>query len=131
MVLNLDEIAAALKQQIEQFEAPIETVDTGRITEVGDGIARISGLAGVMMGELLEFPGGVVGMAQNLEPDNVGAIIMGEYAHLEEGDIVKSTGRIVSIPVGDNLIGRVVNAVGEPIDGKGFGTNRAGRDRTA
>jgi F-type H+-transporting ATPase subunit alpha len=119
MVLNLDDIAAALKQQIEDFEAPVETVDTGRIIEVGDGIARISGLAGVMMGELLEFPGGVVGMAQNLEPDDVGAIIMGEYTHLEEGDIVKSTGRIVSIPVGDNLIGRVVNAVGEPIDGKG------------
>ena len=119
MALNLDEIAAALRQQIEQFEAPIETVDTGKIVEIGDGIARVSGLQGVMMGELLEFPGGVVGLAQNLDADNVGAIIMGEYAHIEEGDLVKSTGRIASIPVGDNLVGRVVNAVGEPIDGKG------------
>jgi F-type H+-transporting ATPase subunit alpha len=119
MALNLDEIAAALRRQIEEFEAPVETVDTGRIIEVGDGIARVSGLEGVMMGELLEFPGGVVGMAQNLEPDNVGAIIMGDYEHIEEGDLVKSTGRIVSVPVGDALIGRVVDAVGNPIDGKG------------
>lgn len=119
MALNLDDIAASLKQQIQNFEAPTETVDTGRILEVGDGIARVSGLEGVMMGELLEFPGGVVGMAQNLEPDNVGVIIMGEYTHLEEGHVVKSTGRIASVPVGDQLLGRVVNAVGEPIDGKG------------
>ena len=119
MAINLDEIAAALRQQIEAFEAPIETVDTGRIIEVGDGIARISGLEGVMMGELLEFPGGVMGMAQSLEPDDVGAIIMGEYSHIEEGDLVKSTGRIASVPVGDSLIGRVVNAVGEAIDGRG------------
>ena len=119
MAINLDEIAAALRQQIEAFEAPIETVDTGRIIAVGDGIARVSGLEGVMMGELLEFPGGVVGIAQNLDPDSVGCVIMGEYSHIEEGDLVKSTGRIASVPVGDNLVGRVVNAVGEPIDGKG------------
>lgn len=119
MALNLDEIAAALRRQIEEFEAPVETVDTGRIIEVGDGIARISGLEGVMMGELLEFPGGVVGIAQNLEPDNIGAIIMGDYEHIEEGDLVKSTGRIASVPVGDALIGRVVDAVGNPVDGKG------------
>lgn len=119
MALNLDEIAAALRRQIEEFEAPVETVDTGRITEIGDGIARVSGLEGVMMGELIEFPGGVVGMAQNLEPDNVGAIIMGDYEHIEEGDLVKSTGRIASVPVGDALIGRVVDAVGSPVDGKG------------
>ena len=119
MALNIDDIAALLKQQIESFDAPTETVDTGRITEVGDGIARIGGLEGVMMGELLEFPGGVLGIAQNLEPDNIGAIIMGEYSHIEEGDLVKSTGRIASVPVGDNLLGRVVNAVGDSIDGKG------------
>jgi F-type H+-transporting ATPase subunit alpha len=119
MALNLDEIAAALRQQIEQFEAPVETVDTGKIIEIGDGIARVSGLQGVMMGELLQFPGGVVGMALNLEADHVGAIIMGDYTHIEESDLVKSTGRIASVPVGDNLVGRVVNAVGEPIDGKG------------
>ncbi|RME44744.1 MAG: F0F1 ATP synthase subunit alpha, partial [Caldilineae bacterium] len=106
-------------QQIEAFEAPVETVDTGRIIEVGDGIARISGLNDVMMSELLEFPGGVMGMALNLEPDQVGAVIMGEYTHIEEGDLVKGTGRIASVPVGEALLGRVVNAVGQPVDGKG------------
>ena len=119
MAFNLDEITAALKQQIESFEAPVETVETGRILEIGDGIARISGLNDVMMSELLEFPGGVLGMALNLEPDQVGAVIMGEYAHIEEGDLVRGTGRIASIPVGDDLLGRVINAIGEPIDGKG------------
>jgi len=119
MALDLNQITAALKQQIESFEAPVETVDTGRVMEIGDGIARVSGLNDVMMSELLEFPGGVSGMALNLEPDQVGAVIMGEYAHIEEGDIVKGTGRIASVPVGDALLGRVVNAIGQPIDGKG------------
>ncbi len=119
MALDLNQITAALKQQIESFEAPVETVETGRVMEVGDGIARISGLNDVMMSELLEFPGGVPGMALNLEPDQVGAVIMGEYAHIEEGNMVKGTGRIASVPVGDALLGRVVNAVGQPIDGKG------------
>jgi F-type H+-transporting ATPase subunit alpha len=84
--LNLQEITAALKQQIESFEAPIETVETGRVLEIGDGIARVSGLSEVMMGELLEFPGGVLGMALNLEPDHVGAVVMGEYTHISEGE---------------------------------------------
>ena len=119
MALNLKDLTASIKQQIEAFEAPVETVDTGRITEVGDGIARISGLNDVMMSELLEFPGGVMGMALNLEPDQVGAVIMGEYTHIEEGDLVKGTGRIASVPVGEALLGRVVNAVGQPVDGKG------------
>lgn len=119
MGFNLDDITAALKQQIESFEAPVETVETGRIMEVGDGIARISGLNDVMMSELLEFPGGVPGIALNLDPDQVGAVIMGDYTHIEEGDLVKGTGRIASVPVGDALLGRVVNAVGDPIDGKG------------
>lgn len=119
MGYNLDDITAALKQQIESFEAPVETVETGRIIEVGDGIARISGLNDVMMSELLEFPGGIKGMALNLEPDQVGAVIMGEYAHIEEGDLVRGTGSIASVSVGEALLGRVVNAIGEPIDGKG------------
>lgn len=119
MTLNLNEIAEAIRQQIESFEAPVEMVDTGRIIEVGDGIARISGLQDVMMSELLEFPGGVPGMALNLDEDQVGAVIMGEYSHIKEGDLVKGTGRIVSVPVGEALLGRVVNAVGAPVDGKG------------
>ncbi|OQY47317.1 MAG: F0F1 ATP synthase subunit alpha [Anaerolineaceae bacterium 4572_78] len=119
MLVNLDEITAQLKKQIESFESPIETVETGRVVEIGDGIARVSGLAGVMMGELLEFPGNVLGMALNLDPDVVGTIIMGEYAHIKEGDLVKGTGRIASVPVGEELLGRVVDAVGKPIDGKG------------
>jgi len=119
MVLRLDEITAQLRQQIESFEAPIEYVDVGSVVSVGDGIARVSGLANVMYTELLEFPGGVLGLALNLETDQVGAVILGDYEHIEEGDTVKSTGRIASVPVGEALIGRVVNAIGDPIDGKG------------
>ena len=120
MEFNLSDMTAALKQQIESFEAPVETVETGRITSVGDGIAHISGLNDVMMSELLEFPGGISGMALNLDQNQVGAIILGEYIHIEEGDLVKGTGRIASVPVGDAMLGRVVNAVGDPIDGKGL-----------
>ena len=119
MVLRLDEITAQLRQQIESFEAPIEYVDVGSVVSVGDGIARVNGLANVMYTELLEFPGGVLGLALNLETDQVGAVILGDYEHIEEGDTVKSTGRIASVPVGEALIGRVVNAIGDPIDGKG------------
>jgi F-type H+-transporting ATPase subunit alpha len=119
MVLKLDEITAQIRQQIEAFDAPIEFADVGQVLSVGDGIARISGLANVMATELLEFPGGVLGMALNLEENQVGAVILGDYEHIEEGDTVKSTGRIASVPVGEALVGRVVNAVGEPVDGKG------------
>lgn len=119
MVLKLDDITAQLRQQIESFDAPIETADVGTVISVGDGIARVSGLANVMATELLEFPEGVLGMALNLEEDEVGSVILGDYEHIEEGNTVKSTGRIASVPVGEALIGRVVNAIGEPIDGKG------------
>jgi F-type H+-transporting ATPase subunit alpha len=119
MVLKLDDITAQIRRQIEEFEAPIEYADVGSVLSVGDGIARVSGLANVMYTELLEFPGGVLGMALNLETDQVGAVILGDYEHIEEGDTVKSTGRIASVPVGEAMIGRVVNAVGEPVDGKG------------
>lgn len=119
MVLKLDDITARIREQIESFEAPIEQADVGTVLSVGDGIARVRGLANVMATELLEFPGGTLGIALNLEEDQVGVVIMGDYEHIEEGDIVKSTGRIASVPVGEALIGRVVNAIGEPVDGKG------------
>ncbi len=119
MVLKLDDVTARIREQIESFEAPIEVADVGSVISVGDGIARVSGLANVMATELLEFPGGVLGMALNLEDEQVGAVILGDYEHIEEGDTVKSTGRIASVPVGEGMIGRVVNAVGEPVDGKG------------
>ena len=125
MPLQAREIAETLKQQIEAFEAPLRAVDVGSVIEVGDGIARVDGLAGVMAMELVEFPprpgrdDSVMGLAFNLEADRVGIIIMGDYTGIEEGDTVRGTGRIVSVPVGEGLIGRVVNALGEPIDGKG------------
>ncbi len=119
MVFKLDDITQEIRQQIESFDAPVEYTDVGYVLSVGDGIARVSGLANVMATELLEFPGGVLGMALNLEEDEVGAVILGDYEHIEEGNTVKSTGRIASVPVGDGLIGRVVNAIGEPVDGKG------------
>ena len=125
MALQAKDITAILKKQIEEFEAPLEAIDVGSVIEVGDGIARADGLAGVMSMELVEFPPkpgrstSIMGLAFNLEADNVGIIIMGEYTGIEEGDTVKGTGRIVSVPVGDGLIGRVVNALGQAIDGKG------------
>jgi F-type H+-transporting ATPase subunit alpha len=115
----LEDIAQILRQRIETFEAPVEAVDVGTVIEVGDGIARVSGLAGAMASELVEFENGVLGIVLNLEVDNVGVIIMGDYTGIEEGQTVRTTGRIVSVPVGEALIGRVINAVGEPVDGKG------------
>lgn len=119
MVFRAEDIAAAIKREIEAFEAPLEAVDVGTVVEVGDGIARLEGLAGAMASELVEFENGVMGIVFNLEKDNVGIIIMGDYADIEEGDLVKGTGRIASVPVGDALVGRVVNALGQPIDGQG------------
>ena len=119
MAIQLDDITRQLRRQIEGFEAPLERREVGTVMSVGDGIARISGLGGAMATELLEFPQGVPGIALNLERDVVGAVIMGPYEHIEEGDTVKSTGQIASVPVGDDLIGRVIDAVGTPIDGKG------------
>lgn len=119
MAVGLDEFTRQIKEQIQHFEAPTRMVDVGAVVEVGDGIARISGLQNVMSSELVEFPDGTLGIALNLDEDSVGVIIMGEYSGIQEGDLVRSTGRIASVPVGDALIGRVVNAVGQPIDGKG------------
>jgi F-type H+-transporting ATPase subunit alpha len=119
MEIRAEEICAIIEQQIENFEREIEVSETGTIISVGDGIARIHGLEQAMAGELLEFPGGVIGMVLNLEEDNVGAAILGETQHIREGDSVRRTGRIVEVPVGEALVGRVVNGIGQPIDGAG------------
>ena len=115
----LQDLATTLQEQIEDFQPTIETVDVGTVIEVGDGIARATGLANVQMNELVEFEGGVPGIAFNLEIDNVGVIVTGDYTEIEEGQTVRGTGRIISVPVGNALLGRVVNALGHPIDGKG------------
>ena len=119
MAVRPEEIASILKQQIEQFGARVTVVDVGTVVEVGDGIARIHGLGNCMASELLEFPNGVMGIALNLEEESVGVMILGDYADIKEGDEVRSTGRIVEVPVGDALIGRVVDPLGRPLDGKG------------
>ncbi|MEZ5402147.1 MAG: F0F1 ATP synthase subunit alpha [Bryobacteraceae bacterium] len=117
--VRADEIARVLRQEIENYEAAVNVSEVGSVISVGDGIARIHGLEKVMAGELIEFPHGVSGIAMNLEEDQVGAVLLGEYQEIREGDQVKRTGRIMSVPVGEGLIGRVVDALGNPIDGKG------------
>src|SRR5512147_2087560 len=119
MELRAEEISEIIRKQIKGYGKEMEVAETGTIISIGDGIARIHGLDKAMAGELLEFPGGVSGMALNLEEDNVGAAILGDFEAIKEGDTVKRTGRIVEVPVGEALIGRVVNAIGQPIDGKG------------
>lgn len=119
MNIRPEEITSIIKQQIEKYETKLETVDSGTVIQVGDGVARIYGLDECMEGELLEFANGVYGMALNLEQDNVGAVLLGSERGIKEGDIVKRTGRVVQVPVGEALLGRVVDALGEPIDGKG------------
>lgn len=119
MSIRPEEISTLIKKQIEQYQADIQVVDVGTVIQVGDGIARAHGLENVMAGELLEFSNGVMGMALNLEEDNVGIVILGPYTDIREGDQVKRTGRIMEVPVGEALLGRVVNALGQPIDGKG------------
>ncbi len=119
MSIKAEEISKLIKQQIETFEADIEVSDVGTVIEVGDGIARAHGLENAMAGELLEFENGVMGLAQNLEESNVGIVILGEYTDIKEGTEVRRTGRIMQVPVGEELLGRVVNTLGQPIDGKG------------
>lgn len=119
MSINAAEISALLKKQIEDYQSELEVSDIGTVIEVGDGIARIHGLDTVMSGELVEFSNGTMGMAQNLEEDNVGVIILGPFTDIHEGDEVRRTGRIMEVPVGEELIGRVVNPLGQPIDGLG------------
>src|SRR6266702_5807765 len=112
--IRADEISRVLREEIKKYEA-----ETGSVISVGDGIARIYGLEKVMAGELIEFPHNVAGIAMNLEEDQVGSVLLGDYTQISEGDEVRRTRRIMSVPVGDEMIGRVVNALGEPIDGKG------------
>jgi F-type H+/Na+-transporting ATPase subunit alpha len=119
MAIRSDEITSIIRSEISGFEEGADVSGVGTIVEVGDGIAQIYGLSGALASELLEFPGGIMGMAFNLEEETVGALILGDYTDLSEGDQVKTTGRVVEVPVGDELIGRVVNPLGEPIDGKG------------
>jgi F-type H+-transporting ATPase subunit alpha len=119
MKFNTDEIASVLREEIDRFESGIDVREVGRVLEVGDGIARVWGLSGVMAGEMVEFPGGITGLAFNLEENSVGVIILGDYLKVTEGDEVKSTGRLLSVPVGDAVIGRVLDPLGNPLDGKG------------
>ncbi|HWQ73940.1 MAG TPA: F0F1 ATP synthase subunit alpha [Syntrophomonas sp.] len=119
MSIRPEEISAILKEQIERYQSEVEVSNVGSVIYVGDGIARVYGLQGAMAGELLEFTGGTFGMVLNLEEDNVGAVLLGPYYHIKEGDIVKATGRIMEVPTGKAMLGRVVNALGQPIDGKG------------
>src|SRR6201995_2041771 len=117
--IKADEITQLIRQQIENYESKIAVDEVGTIMTLGDGIARVHGLDKVMAGELLSFPHGVAGLAMNLEEDQVGVVLLGDYTEIKEGDEVKRTGRIMSVPVGDAMIGRVVNALGQPIDNKG------------
>ena len=119
MALKASEISQLIKERIENFEAKTEARDVGTVVSVTDGIVRIRGLADARYGEMLEFPGNSFGMALNLEQDSVGAVILGDYKHISEGDTVKTTGRILEVPIGRGLLGRVVDALGTPIDGKG------------
>ena len=119
MNLKPEEISSVIKEQIKRYASQLEVADVGTVIQVADGIARIHGLENAMQGELLEFPGEVYGMVLNLEEDNVGAVLLGSQHNINEGDTVKTTGRVVEVPVGNALLGRVVNALGQPIDGKG------------
>ena len=119
MNLKPEEISSVIKEQINKYSTKFEVSDTGTVIQVADGIARIHGLEKAMQGELLEFPNEIYGMVLNLEEDNVGAVLLGDHKNINEGDLVKTTGRVVEVPVGDAMLGRVVNALGQPIDGKG------------
>lgn len=119
MELRPEEIGSIIKEQIKRYEKTLDMIDVGTVIQVGDGISRLHGLEGCMAGELIEFPGEIYGMALNLEEDNVGCVLLGSDMNIKEGDTVKRTGRIVEVPVGDAMLGRVVNSLGQPIDGKG------------
>jgi len=119
MQLNPSEISELIKSRIQNLDAGAQMRTQGTVVSVTDGICRIHGLSDVMQGEMLEFPNNTFGLALNLERDSVGSVILGEYTHITEGDIVKTTGKILSVPIGPELLGRVVNSLGQPIDGKG------------
>src|SRR3989449_6221299 len=119
MDIKAEEISKIIREQIGSFAVEVDVAEVGSIISVGDGIARVHGVEKAMAGEMLEFPHGVYGIALNLEEDSVGAVLLGEFKEIKEGDLVKRTGRIISVPVGDEILGRVVNALGQPVDGKG------------
>src|SRR6187455_2699311 len=119
MKFNADEIASVIQAEIEKYESAIDVREVGTVLEVGDGIARVYGLSNIMAGEMVEFPGGVQGLAFNLEENSVGIIILGDYLQIQEGDEVKALGKLLSVPVGDAVLGRVLDPLGNPLDGKG------------
>ena len=119
MAIKASEISELIKERIQNFDSAAEARDVGTVIAVTDGITRIHGLGDAQYGEMLEFPGDTFGLALNLEQDGVGAVVLGDYKHISEGDTVKTTGRILQVPVGEGLLGRVVNSLGEPVDGKG------------
>src|SRR6266699_669146 len=119
MDIKAEEISKIIREQIGSFAVDVDVAEVGSIISLGDGIARVHGIENAMAGEMLEFPHGVFGIALNLEEESVGAVLLGEFKEIKEGDLVKRTGRIISVPVGEELLGRVVNALGQPIDGKG------------
>ena len=119
MDIKAEEISKIIRDQIGSYAVDLDVAEVGSIISIGDGIARVHGIENVMAGEMLEFPHGVYGIALNLEEESVGTVLLGEFKAIKEGDIVKRTGRIISVPVGDELLGRVVNALGQPLDGKG------------
>ncbi|MBO7723790.1 MAG: F0F1 ATP synthase subunit alpha, partial [Thermoguttaceae bacterium] len=119
MKFKADEIASVIQKEIEQFETHIDVRQVGRVIEIGDGIAQVYGLSGVMSGELLEFPNGIRGQAFNLEENSVAVIILGDYLKIQEGDEVRTTGQLLQVPVGDAVLGRVIDPLGNPLDGKG------------
>src|SRR5438093_7771120 len=126
MDIKAEEISKIIREQIGSFAVDVDVAEVGSIISIGDGIARVHGVENVMAGEMLEFPHGVFGIALNLEEESVGTVLLGEFTEIKEGDTVKRTGRIISVPVGDEMVGRVVNALGQPIDGKGpLVTNRS------
>src|SRR6202158_1423266 len=119
MEIKADEISKIIREQIGSYAVDVDVAEVGSIISIGDGIARVHGVENAMAGEMLEFPHGVFGIALNLEEESVGAVLLGEFKEIKEGDLVKRTGRIISVPVGEEMLGRVVNALGQPIDGKG------------
>src|SRR5689334_12766874 len=119
MDIKAEEISKIIREQIGSYAVDVDVAEVGSIISIGDGIARVHGVENAMAGEMLEFPHGIFGIALNLEEESVGAVLLGEFKEIKEGDQVKRTGRIISVPVGDELLGRVVNALGQPIDGKG------------
>ena len=119
MKFNSDEIASVIQKEIETFESQMDVREVGTVLEVSDGIARVYGLSGVMSGEMVQFPSGVIGLAFNLEENSVGIIILGDYLTINEGDEVKALGKLLSVPVGPGVVGRVLDPLGNPLDGRG------------